>query len=136
MTKEERNMEVVRRAIQALNDRDVDGFLSSFTEDGTSHEVFFPEPLNLEEFRPFLEEWLNAYPDAKIETQNMVAEGDKVAVENIVSGTFENDLSGNKATGKFYQAREGVFFDLSDGKIKAERIYLDQKHIEEQLGIT
>ena len=135
MTKEERNMEVVRRAIRALNDRDVDGFLSNFTEDGTSHEVFFPEPLNLEEFRPFLEEWLDAYPDAKIETQNMVAEGDKVAVENIVSGTFKKDLSGNKATGRHYQAREGVFFDLSGGKIRAERIYLDQKHIEEQLGI-
>jgi hypothetical protein len=31
--------------------------------------------------------------------------------------------------------REGVFFELEGGKIKAARIYLDQKTIEEQLGL-
>jgi len=135
MSKEDENIEVVRKAIQALNNRDVEGFLSYFPEDGTSLEVSDPEPIGIEEFRPFLEQWLHAYPDAKIDTQNIIAEGDRVVVENLMSGTFENDLGETKATGRFYQVREAVFFDMEAGKIKAERIYLDQKTINEQLGI-
>ncbi len=133
---EERNLNIVRRAVQALNDRDIDGFLASFAPDGTSHEVYFPYPLNLAEFRPFLEDWLRAYPDAKIQTQHMVVEGDTVAIENVVTGTFIHDLQGIKATGRSYVVREAVFFDLSDGRIRAERIYQDQKTVEQQLGIV
>jgi steroid delta-isomerase-like uncharacterized protein len=134
MTQEERNMEVVRSAIQALNDRDVERFFSYHTDATTSHEVFFPEPLGREEFEAFLRDWLEAYPDASIRTQNMVAMGNKVCVENLLSGTFKKDLRGQKATGRSYQVREAVFFDLQNDKIKAARIYLDQKSIQEQLG--
>ncbi len=132
--KEEHNRDVVLKAIKALSDHDVEGFFSYHTDNMTSHEVFFPEPLTREELEPFLHDWLLAYPDVKIETQNIEVEGDTVAVENIVSGTFINDLRGVKATGRFYQVREAVFFDMKDGKIKDERIYIDQKSIEEQLG--
>lgn len=133
-SQEERNRDVVLSAIKALSDHDVDGFFSYHTDDMTSHEVFFPEPLTKDELEPFLHDWLHAYPDAKIETQNVKVEGNTVAVENIVSGTFKNDLRGVKATGQFYQVREAVFFELEGGKIKHERIYIDQKSIEEQLG--
>src|SRR5437868_12865059 len=98
MTQEERNMEVVRSAIQALNDRDVERFFSYHTDDTTSHEVFFPEPLGRREFEAFLRDWLAAYPDASIKTQNMVVMGNKVCVENLLSGTFTKDLRGQKAT--------------------------------------
>jgi steroid delta-isomerase-like uncharacterized protein len=65
----------------------------------------------------------------------MIVEGDTVAIENVVTGTFVNDLAGVKATGRSYVVREGVFFDLSDGKISAERIYQDQKTVEQQVGL-
>lgn len=133
-SQEEHNRDVVLKAIKALSDGDVEGFFSYHTEDMTSHEVFFPEPLTKKELEPFLYDWLHAYPDVKIETVNIKVEGDTVAVENIVSGTFENDLSGVKATGRFYEVREAVFFEMENGKIKHERIYIDQKSIEEQLG--
>jgi hypothetical protein len=37
---EERNLEIVRRAVQALNDRDVEGFLASFTPVSLSHSTW------------------------------------------------------------------------------------------------
>ena len=135
MTPGEQNKETVRSAIQALNDRDLDRFFSYHTEDTTSHEVYFPKPLQCDEFRAFLGEFLRAYPDAHIETQNMIAEGDTAAVENIMTATFTHDFRGVEATGRKYSVREGVFFELEGGKIKAARIYLDQKTIEEQLGL-
>jgi steroid delta-isomerase-like uncharacterized protein len=135
MSQEERNKEVVRNAIQAFNDRDLELFFSFHTEDTTSHEVFFPEPLQRDEFREFLATFMQAYPDAHIDTQNMVAQGNTVVVENVLTATFENDLGETKATGRSYTAKEAVFFELENEKIKAARIYLDQKSVEQQLGI-
>lgn len=135
MSQQENNKEVVRKAIQAFNDRDLDLFFSFHTEDTTSHEVYFSEPLQRDEFRIFLVEFMQAYPDARINTQNMVADGNTVVVENVLTATFENDIGGVKATGRSYQAREAVFFELENGKIKAARIYLDQKSIDQQLGL-
>jgi steroid delta-isomerase-like uncharacterized protein len=134
-TLEERNKEVIRQAIQAFNDRDLDRFFSLHTEDTTSHEVYFPEPLGRDQFRAFLEEFLEAYPDAHIETQNMVAQGNQVAIENVFTATFLKPLKGVQPTGKSFLIREGVFFELKDGKIHRARIYLDQKTAEEQLGL-
>jgi predicted ester cyclase len=58
-----------------------------------------------------------------------------VVVENIVSGTFKNDFLGNKATNNSFKQREAVFFDVENGKIKMQRIYMDQKALEKQQGI-
>lgn len=134
--REEHNAETVRRAIDAFNRRDLDAFFSYHTADTTSHEVFFPRPLRRDEFRSFLERFLHAYPNARIETQNLVVEGDVVVVENVLTATFVNDFGEARATGRAYVAREAVVFELADGKIKAARIYLDQKSIEQQLGLA
>lgn len=133
--KAEHNKHVVRQAIQALNDRNLDRFFSYHTEDTTSHEVYFPAPLGRHDFRAFLEEWLAAYPDAHIETQAMIAEGDRVAVENVLTATFRQPFRGTAPTGRPFTVREGVFFELADGKIRRARIYLDQKTTEQQLGL-
>jgi len=132
---EERNKAVVASAIAALNDHDLDRFFALHTADTTSHEVFFPEPLPRDEFRAFLEEFLAAYPDARIRTEAMIADGNTVAVENVLTATFAGPFRGTPPTGRSYTAREAVFFELTGGRIRAARIYLDQKSIEAQLGI-
>jgi steroid delta-isomerase-like uncharacterized protein len=133
---EERNKQVVANAIAALNDQDLDRFFSLHTEDTTSHEVFFPAPLKRTEFREFLGEFLRAYPDARIETRAMIAEGDTVSVENVLTATFTGPFRGQAPTGRSFTAREAVFFELDDGRIRAARIYIDQKSIEAQLGLN
>jgi steroid delta-isomerase-like uncharacterized protein len=135
-SREERNKEVVRQAIRALNERDLDRFFSYHTDDTMSHEVYFPKPLTRDEFRAFLEEFLDAYPDARIETQTMVAQGDFVAIENVFTATFAKPLKGMQPTGKTFTIREGVFFELKDGKVRRARIYLDRKTLEQQIGLA
>lgn len=134
--KEEQNKEVVRKAIEAFNNRDLAAYWSYHTEDTTSHEVYFPEPLTKEEMSEFVPKLWESYPDWHIETMSITAEGDMVAVENIMTATFEKDFGDQKATGKSFEVREGVFFEMKDGLIHHVRIYLDQKTQEEQLGIT
>lgn len=136
ITKEERNKEAVRKAIDAFNRQDIEAYWSYHTEDTTSHEVYFAEPLTKEEMSKFVPQLWHSYPDWYIETKNMVASDDMVAVENVMSATFVNDDGDIKATGKKFSVREGVFFEMEDGKIKHVRVYLDRKSQEEQLGLA
>lgn len=133
--KEERNKKAVRGAIEAFNKQDLDLYWSFHTEDTTSHEVYFPKPLTKAEMTKFVPELWHAYPDWNIDTQTMLADGDMVSVENIMTATFTRDHGQVKATGKSFTVREGVFFQMVDGKIQHVRVYLDQKSQNEQLGI-
>ena len=134
--KEEKNKETVRKAIEAFNRQDLEAYWSYHTEDTTSHEVYFEKPLTKEEMSKFVPELWHSYPDWFIDTKNMIASGDTVAIENVMSATFENDQGDLKATGKKFVVREGVFFDMKDGKIQHVRVYLDRKSQEQQLGLS
>lgn len=133
--KEERNKETIRKALQAFNDQDLEAYWSYHTEDTTSHEVYFPDPLTKEEMSKFILQLWESYPDWHIDTKNMIAEGDLVAIENVMTATFEKDLGDTMATGKSFVVPEGVFFEMKDGLIHHVRIYLDQKSQNAQLGL-
>jgi steroid delta-isomerase-like uncharacterized protein len=134
--KEERNKEVVRKAIDAFNRQDLDAYWSCHTEDTTSHEVYFPNPLTKAEMTKFVPELWHAYPDWRLETKTMIAEGDMVAVENVMTATFQRDHGKIKATGKSFSVRESVYFQMKDGKIHHVRVYLDRRSQDEQLGLA
>ena len=133
--KEEKNKEVVHNAIAAFNNQDLDLYWSYHTEDTTSHEVYFPKPLTKTEMSEFVPQLWVSYPDWHIETKTIIAEGDIVAVENVMTATFERDHGDVKATGKSFNVREGVIFEMKDGLIHHVRVYLDQKTQNEQLGL-
>jgi len=132
---EERNKQAVRNAIAAFNNQDLEEYWRWHTEDTTSHEVYFPAPLTKAEMSVFVPKLWKSYPDWTIDTRNIIAEGDTVVVENIMSATFVNDYEGQKATGKKFVVREAVFFEMKDGLIKDVRVYLDRKSQEEQMGL-
>ncbi len=132
---EEDNKKIVLTAISLFNNRDLPGYIACHTKDATVWETFFPEPISMEESLKFVPQYWKAFPDAFVDTKKIMCVGNTVVVENIVSGTFKNDFMDNKATNKSFKQREAVFFDLEDGKIKMQRIYMDQKALEQQQGI-
>jgi len=133
---DEEKKDVVRNTIAAFNARDLALYLSYHMQDATSWEVYFKEPLGIKESVEFIPAYWQAFPDARVETQRMYVSGDHVFVENIVSGTFMQEFLGKKPTGKRFEQREGVIFELRADKIAAVRIYLDRKTQEEQLGVA
>jgi steroid delta-isomerase-like uncharacterized protein len=133
--KEENNKQVVLNAISVFNKRDLPAYIACHTKDATVWETFFPEPISMEESVKFVPQYWNAFPDVKIDTKNIMCVGNTVVVENIVSGTFKNDFLNNKATNNTFKQREAVFFDIENGKIKMQRVYMDQKALEQQQGI-
>lgn len=86
-----------------------DGRAFGLTEAGT--EVRGPD-----EFKPFMRNMLSAFPDFHIDIEDMVSEGEKIAVRFRVTGTHKGDSLGFPATGKKVDLTAMTFIYISGGK--------------------
>jgi predicted ester cyclase len=64
--------------------------------------------------------WIKAFPDNHVELADMIAEGDKIVVRTIATGTHLGQFQGISPTNKKVRIEAISIFRLSDGKI-AER---------------
>ena len=69
-------------------------------ENFVDHEEFPGIPNNKAGVRQFFELVRAAFPDLQMKVQDMIAEGDKVAVRGIMSGTHKGEFLGIPATNK------------------------------------
>jgi predicted ester cyclase len=76
-----------------------------------------------------------AFPDGKINVQQIHVCGTTALVEFIGTGTHQGDLMGIAPTGKKISIPVCDILDIKDGKIVAEREYMDMAHIMQQLGV-
>jgi steroid delta-isomerase-like uncharacterized protein len=65
--------------------------------------------------------------------EEMVADGDTVAVRYAMTGTHRGDFAGVPPTGKAVVAQSMAFYRLADGQIVEERAQLDMLGILQQL---
>ena len=77
-----------------------------------------------------------AFPDGKIDIQKITATGDTAIVEFIGRGTHTGDLMGIAPTGRQMTIPVCEVYELRDGKIYAERRYMDMLHMMQQLGVA
>ncbi|MDT3446828.1 ester cyclase [Pseudofrankia sp. BMG5.37] len=75
-----------------------------------------------------------AFPDLVWTVEDMVAEGDTVAVRYIMTGTHRGTFAGVAATGRAVHAQSMAFYRLADGKIVEERAQLDMLSLLQQMG--
>jgi steroid delta-isomerase-like uncharacterized protein len=76
-----------------------------------------------------------AMSDAKIEIQHIHVAGDTAVVEFHGSGTHDGDFMGIAATGRKVSIPACTVLEIKDGKITAEREYMDLAHVMRQLGV-
>jgi predicted ester cyclase len=80
--------------------------------------------------------WANALPDGKIDVRSIHAAGNVAIVEFIGSGTHTADLMGIAPTGRRISMPVCDVVEIRDGKIYAERQYMDMLHMMQQLGVA
>jgi steroid delta-isomerase-like uncharacterized protein len=81
------------------------------------------------------EMFATALPDGKIDIQRIYAAGENVAiVEFIGKGTHQGDLMGIAPTGRQLTIPVCDVIEVRDGKVYAEREYMDSLLIMQQLG--
>jgi steroid delta-isomerase-like uncharacterized protein len=75
-----------------------------------------------------------AFPDLRWTAEDMVAEGDTVAVRYTMTGTHQGTFAGVAATGTAVRAESMTFYRLADGKIVEEHAQLDMLSLLQQMG--
>ena len=75
-----------------------------------------------------------AFPDLVWTVDDMVADGDTVAIRYTMRGTHQGSFAGVPATGKTVVAQSMAFYRLAGGKIVEERAQLDMLGVLQQLG--
>ena len=89
----------------------------------------------LDGFREFHNMLFTAFPDMNFEVEDMIAEGDKVVVSFIVSGTHRNDFLGVPPTGRKMRVKGIAVHRLEGGKEVEVWDVVDHLTMMQQLGV-
>ena len=116
----ERHKDLVRKIVEEMFNRgnvDVASeiFAAEFVDRG--HEQVADKHDGPEGFARFVSVVRSALPDLKAEIQNMVAEGDYVAMWNTATATHRGELFGMSPSGKRIRMRDFHFFRFANGRI-------------------
>jgi steroid delta-isomerase-like uncharacterized protein len=130
------NKEVVLRwAEEVLNEGRVAIVDELMAGDFTWRMPFSREPLRgPQAMKEIVATFLGAFPDFAVDVKNVVAEGDKVALEYVASGTNDGEFLGESATGNSATWRVLHVFTLRDGRVIEDVTVLDRLSLFEQLG--
>ena len=131
---------IVNETTQALNNHDIEKFLSyhdsniEFTEPGRAGRGHA-------DFMASLKPLVDAFPDMRATSENLVVEGDRAYFEAKMDGTQTAPLrmpGGPEipATGKRASIRGAVYIQVRDDKIVKSHLYNDRMELMQQLGIT
>lgn len=97
----EQNKKLVRHLFDELDK----GNAAILMELCTSDSKFYPpgsfEPLSPEALTQFVRSYYKAFPDYTHRIEEVIAEGDKVVVRFVCSGTHKDEYMGIPATGKY-----------------------------------
>jgi predicted ester cyclase len=74
-----------------------------------------------------------AFPTYTLEVQEMIVEGDLVAIRGTVRGTHKGVYAGIPPTGRQLNLEVMVFYRISDGRISKYWLQTDSKALVEQL---
>jgi predicted ester cyclase len=72
---------------------------------------------SVENFKQFVSMATKAIPDIRYNIDNIVAEGDTVAVHFTMSGTYTGSIMGSKPTGKHFTTHGMVLYRVVNGKV-------------------
>ena len=77
-----------------------------------------------------------AFPDGRIDVQSVHATGNVAIAEFTGRGTHTGDLMGIAATGRQMSIPVCNIIEVRDGKLYAEREYMDMMHLMQQIGVA
>ncbi len=106
-----------------------------FAADGVAHGLG-PDLHGPSEFKPFQASFRQGFPNLRIEIEDMVAEGDKVAYSWTATATHDGHLMGMAPTGKNSRFTGMGIVRVKDGRIVEGWNVFDQLTMFQQLGLV
>ena len=131
----EMNKTIARETMEALHQRDLDGVRARVAQNARFYG-WAPEPLDADGHKAFMSALLTAFPDSKFIVDDVIAEGDKVAVRHRLVGTHQAELQGIPATGKQVEVGGIVIFRIENGRVAEAWLNADIMGMMQQLGVV
>jgi steroid delta-isomerase-like uncharacterized protein len=130
------NKAIAKRFIEEMvNQGNLDLADELYTDEFSFHHPFAPEPAKGPDgMKQMVGAFRTAFSDLHLEIDDLVAEGDKVALRLTTSGTNDGELMGALATGKRATWSLVHWMTIRDGKIVEDRAVADRMGLMEQLG--
>jgi steroid delta-isomerase-like uncharacterized protein len=126
ITKRKANENHARSYFEAIANRDVDGVLSHWSDEGVIDLVPLGVLRGSAQIRGFFRELFGAFPDAEMTVTRLAAGQSEVAVEWRMSATFTGEpFQGVEATGRPVELRGIDLIEIEDGKNVSNTAYYD-----------
>lgn len=131
---------VVERGIKAFNAHDMEALARDSAPD---IEATAPGDMKMkgpQAVKEYNQNFVSAFPDARVEAKNIFVQGNHVTVEGVFTGTHNGTLktpmgdipaTGRKVKGEFIQV-----FDVDRGLVKRDNLMFDQVQLMTQLGLS
>ena len=132
---EEENKAVIRRWIEAFNERNLEAEADLLAPGYVAHVPVAPGPLEgLEAWRQFTGPFVEAFPDLRLTVEDIMAEGNMVAARVAFDGTHRGEFQGIPPTGKEVAFTSIEVNRVVDGKVEAHWVEIDLLGLMQQLG--
>ena len=126
---------LVRRGSDALNERNWAALDALCAPDIVSH-IASMTIQGLEPYKQFLAMYFTAFPDARLTIEDLIAEGDRVAVRQTLHGTHQGDFMGMPPTGRQVTGTGISIFRIVNGKVVEQWANYDDLGLLQQLGVV
>ena len=125
----------MRRLYELLSAGDIDGFGEHLAEDFVDHDETPGFEPNKEGVKQALSMYRTAFPDLRMEAEDVLVSGDKVVARVRVTGTHQGEFMGMPATGKSADVRLIDIIRFGEDGLARERWGLfDALGLMQQLG--
>ncbi len=131
----EESKAIVRRFWSVWEEGNIDLVDELLAPDYINHTPASPDqPTGPEGVKGVVAMFRSAIPDLRVVVEDMIAEGDKVAVRYTLEGTHEGELFGVPPTGRRLSIKSIAVERVSDGKIIEHWRVTDSLDMMQQLG--
>jgi steroid delta-isomerase-like uncharacterized protein len=127
----------VRRFYELISAGDLDGFGALLADDFVEHEETPGLTPTKDGVLQFFQMYLAAFPDLRMEPQDVLVDGDKVVARVRATGTHEGEFVGIAPTGKRVEVQLIDIIRLSDDGLAHEHWgVVDMLAMLQQLGVA
>ena len=132
-----KNKEIVLASMEAMNRGELDALDGYYAADFVRHCPATPdvEVTNLEAYKAMVTGWMEAFPDAEMTVNHLIAEDSMVAFWGAFSGTHDGPMGPYAATGKRLESQFAGMHRFADGMIVETWVTWDSLSDLTQLGL-
>jgi len=127
------NKALIRHAYELMNRRELAAYYELLSPDYVEHHTF--GDFSLEQTIQGTPTFFSAFPDVIATIEDMVAEGDRVAIRVTWRGTHQGEFMGTAPTGKKFKMTNTAIFRIAAGKWTETWATVDNLGLLQQLGV-